>query len=130
MSPCPQDGAAAWKQGGEDVSDKWGVMRLADLSSPKGNLVGAGAQGEGSLYFPTPPTMITREVMISVIPTQLNTYGCSQHARSLSSAGALMGPKWIPECQVAKGRYPPASQAAPRERRMKNRDIWGRSPFF
>lgn len=102
MSPCSQDGAAACKQGGKDVSDKWGVTRLADLSLPKRNLVGVGAQGEGSLCSAALSTAITKEVMIPLIPAQLNRYGHGQHARPLSSAGALMGPKWIPESQAAK----------------------------
>lgn len=38
-----------WEQGGKDEPDRWGVMGLANLPSPNGNLVGEGAQGEWSL---------------------------------------------------------------------------------
>lgn len=34
---------------------------------------------------------------------QLSRCGCGQHARSLSSASVLMGPKWIPDSQLPKG---------------------------
>lgn len=79
-----------------------GCHGMADLPSPRGNLVGEGAPTEGSLC-PVDPFHSNYQRGRDPSDPYAIRRGCGQHARPLSSATALMGPKCLPDTQLPNG---------------------------
>lgn len=73
---------------------------MTNLSSPGGNLVGEGAQEEGSFCSADLFHSNYQRGYDPSDPYAIKQMWCGQHARPLSSASALMGPKWIPDTQL------------------------------